>query len=449
MSKILIIDDDRDFARSLQIQLEMAGHSVVTATTGAAGIERYRELDPDVVVLDLKLRETDGLSIIRELRDLDLQAPVVMITGEQDARANIEAVKLGVAEYLRKPFAVERLLEVVAQVLETDESELPADVMPVQRISENRYEIVGRNPKIMELLKQIGLLSRSTVTVLIRGESGTGKEIVGRALHEAATPDQPFIGINCTAVVANLLESELFGHEKGAFTGAERRKIGVFEQAAMGTLFLDEIGDLPIELQPKVLRVIQEREFTLVGGTEPIQFEARLIAATHRNLEEMVEKGEFREDLYYRLAVTALDLPTLRERKDDLELLMQHLLYGISRDLHRPISGITTEAVDQLRAYHWPGNVREMANVLTRAVALSQRDVLTAQDLHLGSGDALPSPWLSDGEILSLAEVEKRYLKMALDATKWNITQTAEKLGITRNTLKKKIGDYGLDRSPA
>lgn len=442
MSRLLIIDDDRDFCRSLQIQLEMEEHEVTIAHTGDDGIDRALEIKPDLILLDLKLRETDGLRILARLREHEIASPVVMITGEQDMQANIEAARQGVLEYLRKPFELERLLQLLDS-LHGAGAGTSADVVSLRRISDNPREIVGADPAILELLKQIGLLSRSRVSVLIQGESGTGKEVVGRALHQATCPEQPFVAINCTAVVATLLESELFGHVKGAFTGASEDKPGRLAAAGEGTLLLDEIGDLPLDLQPKLLRVIQEREFTPVGGTRPQPFQARIIAVTHRDLDDMVQHGSFREDLYYRLAVTRLQLPPLRERRGDIELLTLHLLWRISRDLHRPIRGLTRQALERLQTYDWPGNVRELENVLTRAVALAKGDLLTDRDLNLGHR---LSPAIDQHQLLTLDEVEKQHVRAALDACDWNITHTAEALGITRPTLRKKIDDYGLSR---
>ena len=437
MSRLLIIDDDRDFSRSLQIQLELEGHTVATAHTGTAGIELAGGQPLDLVLLDLKLRETDGLEVLSRLRARGIATPVAMITGEQDMQANIQAVRQGVVEYLRKPFPLPAVLDLIARV---EREQAPTDeFLPLRQVSANPREIVGADPAVLELLKQLGLLSRSQVTVLIQGESGTGKEVVGRALHQATSPDAPFVAINCTAVVESLLESELFGHLKGAFTGAHADKPGKLAAAGQGTLLLDEIGDLPLALQPKLLRVIQEREFTPVGGLRAVPFAARLVAVTHRDLDAMVKAGTFREDLYYRLAVTRLHVPPLRQRKGDIELLTHHLLSRLSRDLHRPIQGIARDALQRLQQYDWPGNVRELENVLTRAIALAKSDILTLADLNLDGGQPPAPP-----DAVTLAEMEQRHIAAALEANDWNITRTAERLGISRPTLRKKISDYRL-----
>ncbi|OVE81252.1 hypothetical protein BVY04_03675 [bacterium M21] len=444
MKSVLIVDDDRAFARSIQLQFELAKFEANTANTMREAIDFCQQKCPDYMILDLRLREADGLEIMAELRRIDIEIPTIMVTGEQDAKANIEAVKIGVLEYIRKPFPFQALLTRI-KGYESERRTNVQKIVPVQKATTNATEIIGRSAAIQDILKQIGLLARSQVNVLILGESGTGKEMVARALHEATTPEAPFVPVNCTAMVANLLESELFGYKKGAFTGAGQDKNGFFELAAHGTLFLDEVGDLPIELQPKLLRVIQEREFIPVGGRTPVPFNARLIAATHRNLEDMVAQGTFREDLYYRLSVTNLVLPPLRDRKEDIEHLVHHLLTRISIELHRNVGGLTIDAMNYLQSYSWPGNIRELANVLTRAVALAQNETLNAIDFgilnapkkdHIGSFSS----------ILPLQEVERQYLQVALDLASWNITKAAEQLRISRTTLRKKIGEYGLAR---
>ncbi len=298
--------------------------------------------------------------------------------------------------------------------------------------------------KIVEVVKQIGLLSMSRVTVLVEGESGTGKELVARALHEAACSDKPFIAINCSAVVPTLLESELFGHEKGSFTGAESRKTGKLEYAKEGAIFFDEIGDMPLDLQAKVLRVVQEREFERVGGLESVPFRARVIAATNRNLEVLVKEGKFRQDLYYRLAVSRIVLPPLRERSGDIPLLVRHLIDRIGRKLHHRVEAVETEAMRRLQVYKWPGNIRELDNVLTRAIALARADVISADELEFSRGaDPTPAPT----EVVPLKDAEKEHIKHALTANDWNITHTAKKLRISPTTLRKKITDFSLKKS--
>ena len=436
---ILVIDDDRDFSRSLQLQLKLEGHSCRIAHTGEEGLDEVRRAAPEVILLDLKLRETDGLTILDRLHGAGLEVPVIMITGEQDMKANIQAIQKGVLDYLRKPFSLEALLALLDQLGPMD-AEPEATVVAVPETAVNQREIVGADPAILGLIKQIGLLSQSRVNVLITGESGTGKEMVGRALHDAASAEAPFVAFNCTALVPTLLESELFGHVKGAFTGAHADKQGLLAKAGNGTLFLDEIGDLPLDLQPKLLRVIQEREFCPVGSHTPLPFEARVVAATHRDLRQMIGNGQFREDLYYRLSVTCLEIPPLRQRRGGIELLTTHLLRRISKDLGKPVSGISSAVLQKLRQHAWPGNVRELENVLTRAVALAHSEVIREVALEAALTDASAAVEVRG----TLSDAECAHIRRALDECDWNITHAANRLGISRPTLRKKIADFGL-----
>jgi two-component system response regulator AtoC len=306
-------------------------------------------------------------------------------------------------------------------------------------------EIVGRSPGIVEILKQIAILSQSRVTVLIEGETGTGKELVARALHEASETTGPFVAVNCGGIVPTLLESELFGHEKGSFTGASARKIGKLELAGTGTILFDEVGDLPLDLQAKVLRALQESEFERVGGTQTLPLRARVLAATHRDLDRGVTEGTFRQDLFYRLAVARIHIPALRQRPEDIPLIAEFLLRRIGRQLGRPPVSLTPQAVKALQAHPWPGNVRELENVLTRSAALLRDGVLDRDDLVIHAGAAEnASPEPADGRIHPLRDMEREYIREVLDRMDWNITHTAETLQISPTTLRKKIKDYGL-----
>jgi DNA-binding NtrC family response regulator len=306
-------------------------------------------------------------------------------------------------------------------------------------------EIVGRSAAILDLLKQIAVLSRSRVTVLIQGQTGTGKELVARALHQASGPTGPFVAVNCGGIVPTLLESELFGHERGSFTGAAARKIGKLELAEEGTIFFDEIGDLPFDLQAKLLRALQETEFERVGGTQPIPLRARVMAATHRNLDAGARTGTFRQDLFFRLAVARLHVPSLSERTEDIPLLAEFLLDRIANQLGRPPARLSPEALAKLQNETWPGNVRELENALTRAAALLRGDVISAEDLEIDR--PLDNVAQEDGEEpLTLREAERRHIATALARLDWNITHTAEALGISQTTLRKKIADYELRR---
>jgi two-component system response regulator AtoC len=446
---LLIVDDDAALCRSLELQLREAGHRVRTAGSAAEGLERLAEQPADAVFLDITLPDRSGLDVLEEILETRPELPVIMITGRQDMSATIRAMQAGAYDYLRKPFDLEEILLLIDKIRRSRKQQA-VPTHPAEAVSGRRYEIVGRHRSILEVLKQIGLLSRSKVTVLLEGESGTGKEMVARALHEARSPGEPFVALNCSAIVPDLGESELFGHEQGAFTGAHARKIGKLEFAGEGTLFLDEIGDMPLDLQAKLLRVLQEREFERVGGLRRIPYRARTIAASHRNLAQMVKEGTFREDLFYRLSVATIRLPPLRERREDIPLLARHLLSRIARELHREIDGITDEAMRRLQAYDWPGNVRELENVLTRAAALSQGHTITAEQLFIpgaGGEGSCPSEPPPQG-IEPLHAAEKRHVLKALQAFDWNITHTARALEISPTTLRKKIADYKLSRPP-
>jgi len=442
MSRILVIDDDRALCRSFEIQLKLKGHEVRSTQTAATGLAAAVDDPPDLVFLDLGLPDRSGLDVLREMREKGLESRVVMITGQQDMKATIEAIRLGASDYIRKPFDIDDIVLVIEKAAK---SRPARGGMAVESVTESPREIVGADRKIVDVIKQIGLLSQSDVTVLVEGESGTGKELVARALHEAGTAGRPFVAVNCSAIVSNLLESELFGHEKGAFTGADARKLGKLELAGDGMVFFDEIGDMPLDLQAKLLRTLQEREFERVGGTTSILLKARVIAATNRDLEAMVAAGTFREDLFYRIAVSRLRLPPLRERRGDIRLLARHLLDRIGRRIHSPVEKVDEAAMRRLEGYDWPGNVRELENVLTRAATLSRDRVLSAEAVE-GALGRPREPAGGGDAVLPLKDAERIHIEKALISCGWNITHTARALEISPTTLRKKIQDYGLRR---
>tara|TARA_R110002096_G_scaffold34448_11_gene98389 strand:+ start:2818 stop:4161 length:1344 start_codon:yes stop_codon:yes gene_type:complete len=446
MIRILVVDDDVAICRSLQIQLEEHGHKVSTCTSGTEGLLQIDKKTFDMVLLDLRLPDQSGLRVLREILSREAPPNVVMITGVQDMMAMIEAIQIGALDYVRKPLALEDVLVAVEKVKKLREQRLPKQSsippVPIDSVPDQPYEIVGKDRQIMELLKEVGLLSRSRVSVLIRGESGTGKELVARAIHNASSPEQPFVAINSAAIVPTLLESELFGHEKGSFTGADHRKTGKLEQAATGTVFLDEIGDMPLDLQAKLLRAVQERSFERVGGNATVQLEARIITASHRDLDAMVAKEQFRGDLLYRLSVARLLIPPLRERRGDIRALALRLLDRIRKRLDSKVVAIREESLKKLEAHAWPGNVRELENVLTRSVALARDEVI--QDIDVSAATTQPAPAPDARPIRKLWEVEKDHVLAALIHTGWNITRTAELLEISPTTLRKKIVDYRL-----
>ncbi len=450
MSRILIIDDDKALARSLEIHLSGEGHETRRAHTLAEGWKRFEEEPDDIVFLDLKLPDGDSRELLGRIREHRPSTSVVMITGHQDMQATIDAIRAGAFDYIRKPLDLDQILGAVAKAEAHGKrgSEAPAASTLPEGAARPR-EIVGRSPGITEILKQIAILSQSRVTVLIQGETGTGKELVARALHESSGTPGPFVAVNCGGIVPTLLESELFGHEKGSFTGASNRKIGKLELAGTGTIFFDEVGDLPLDLQAKLLRSLQETEFERVGGTQTLPMKARVMAATHRDLDRRVGEGTFRQDLFYRLAVARIRVPPLRERPEDIPLIAEFLLRRIGDQLGRPPAHLTPAALKQLQAHPWPGNVRELENVLTRSVALLRGGVVGPEDLAIESAAPGPVPAGSvEGEIVSLRDMEKRYVAGVLDRLEWNITRTAEALEISPTTLRKKIADHDLKRTP-
>ena len=442
--QILVIDDDRALCRSLQIHLEHEGHAVRAAHTATDGRAALDAEAPDLLFLDLQLPDSSGMDVLRGLKEHGDAPLVVMITGMQDAKATIEAVRLGAFDYIRKPLDLDAVMLAIEKAGQRLVAAPARKAAPIADPPDRR-EIVGAHPKIIDVLKQIALLSESRVPVLIQGESGTGKEIIARALHESSAPTRPFVALNCSAVVSTLLESELFGHVRGAFTGADAAKTGKLELAGEGTVFLDEIGDMSFDLQAKLLRALQEREFEPVGGTRTIPFKARVMAATHRNLEQMIGERTFREDLYYRLAVTTIVAPPLRDRRSDIPLLVEHILGRIRRDLHLPVTAVEEAALRRLQAYAWPGNVRELENVLTRAALLARGAVVTEESVAASMGSAQPDTGAKPSEVKPLWQAEKEHIEMALFSTGWNITQTAVLLDISPTTLRKKIHDYSLN----
>jgi two-component system response regulator AtoC len=438
--KILIIDDDQALCRSLQVSLNFKGHDVHMVFSGEDGISATAEFQPDVVFLDINLPGLNGLDTLPNLIKLENEPTVVIMTGESDNLIAVQAMRKGAFDYLRKPLEPKDIHTILSRIKVHRKQETSQEHLVAASLT-SQSNMIGTHPDIIDIHKKIGLLSRSKVTVLIQGESGTGKELVARILHEASAPNQPFVDINCSAVVSTLLESEFFGHEKGAFTGAEQLKIGKLEYADKGTVFFDEIGDMPMDLQSKLLRVLQEGEFVRVGGLKPIPFKARFVSATHWNLEELVEQGKFRQDLYYRIAVSSLQLPPLRDRAQDIPPLVEALLKKITEQLGLSTPSLKNDALQKLQDHNWPGNVRELENALTRSVALATDSVLTATDIHLSHNTQIP---LQADRPITLADAEKIHVETALLQRNWNITKTAKKLEISPTTLRKKIADYDL-----
>ncbi len=451
MARILIVDDDRSIRRTLEKFLGSEGYDVATAQDAPGAIEASAVPGTDLVLLDLGLPGGSGFDVLTALNargDAADKPTVVVVTARDDMQSTVKAIQLGAYEYLVKPVDIDRLRDVVKTALDSREGresllEMRASGAPNTQAG----EILGKSAQIRDVWKQIGAVSTTRAPVLIRGESGTGKELVAKAIHvSSASRERPFIAVNCTALAPGVLESELFGHVKGAFTGAVADRPGRFELAGKGTLFLDEIAEIPLDLQAKLLRVLQERTFERVGDAKSLPLEARIIAATHRDLAQMVKAGTFREDLYYRLRVVEIALPPLRERASDIPILVEGLLAKINRDLDKDVRFVTPAALAKLAAYAWPGNVRELENTLTRAIVLAKTDVLDETLLALGTSDHPPSSGdaATDQELATLREIERRHIARVLVHTEWNKRRACAILDISRPTLDRKIEEYGL-----
>jgi two-component system response regulator AtoC len=442
---LLIIDDEANLCRQLSLFFKSKGYNTLTAYTVAEGYRLFQEYRPSFIICDVRLPDGSGLDVLQRIREVDPGAYLIMITAYQDMNTTITAMQRGAFDYIHKPFDPQELEMVIGKARENQRLHKEVSRLYAERGEPPKsHVLIGKSKAILEIYKTIGIVSESKTLILITGESGTGKELIARAIHENARPQEPFISVNCSALVDTLLESELFGHEKGAFTGADSRHYGKFELAGRGTIFLDEVGDMSPNLQVKVLRVLQEREFMRVGGREIIATEARVIAATNQDLDALVAEGTFREDLYYRLKVITIDVPPLRERKEDIPLLVEHFLRKINRDVHKDVYRVPDEVMAQLVSYDWRGNVRELENVLTRAVVLSKGGVLEMPQELFPRRKALRG----EGPVLrDLNEVEAEHILRVLEFVKWHQGKACRVLGISRPTLRKKIREYGLKES--
>jgi len=444
MKSILIIDDDPLIRKTLSTHLAKQGFEVLAAENGEDGLRRLAESDPEVILLDIRLPDLDGLEVLRRIRMGDKKkVSVVIMTAFDDMKTTVEAIKLGAFEYLVKPLDFIELDLTISKVFQVKKLEEKVDYLVQERQKEYTIDnIIGRSLQMREVFKLIGSVSNSRTNVLIQGESGTGKELVAKAIHyNSPTRDEPFIVINCSAISDTLLESELFGHVKGAFTDAVTETKGKFEIAGKGSLFLDEIGDVSANLQSKLLRVIETRDFMKVGGEKVLKTEARIIAATNQNLKALIDKGRFREDLFYRLKVVEIILPQLRERREDIPELVDYLLEKINRELKKNVRKIPEDVKKFLMELPWKGNVRELENALTRAVLLAKGDVVLKENLPLESAEQK----LVTKELVSLDEVEMTYIQHVLGVCKGNKSRTCQILKISRPTLDKKIKDYRLE----
>lgn len=450
MKQILIVDDDPSSRESIILNLSRDGWHFLEATDGEEALRILQSEHPDLVVSDIRMPRMDGIEFLTKAKEIRHDLQVIMLTAYDDMQTTVKAIQSGAYEYVRKPIDLNDLEITVQRALENQDICRRLDGLLETIGKEYQIDnIIGKSPGMLEVFKIIGAVSTSPVTVLIRGESGTGKELIAKAIHfNSPYRDQPFIPVNCTAIPENLIESELFGHEKGSFTGAISQSKGKFELAGQGTIFLDEIGDMPLQLQTKLLRVIQERTFERVGGNRPLKTEARILAATHKDLEQLLEENKFREDLYYRLKVVEIKVPPLRERREDIPLLVDYLMEKINRELGKNVRKVSPEVVHLLMGLDLKGNVRELENLLRRAIVLSRGEVLLP-------GDFATTPFMEDipsqvtdvsMPFRTLEEVEKDYILKILDFHKWNKKRTCETLNIARTTLDRKIEQYNLSR---
>ncbi len=445
--RILIVDDEANQREMLAGYLKRLGYSVLTAESGEEALQRLHSQSFEIGLFDMKMSGMSGLDLFRQVHERDPEMQVIMITAFGNVESAVEAMRAGVFDYLSKPVNLNELHEVVGKAAERH-----------HLLAENRFlreqldrleapEIVGVSAKIKEVLSEVSRVAATDATVLITGESGTGKELLARTIHRLSPRNaQRFVAVSCAAIPETLIESELLGHEKGAFTGAEKRRLGRFELASGGTLLLDEIGELPLTIQVKLLRLLEERKFERLGGDEEISADVRLIAATNRDLQAEVKSGRFREDLFFRINVINIHIPPLRERRDDIMPLVEHFLKICSSKLNRPAKRLTPAAKDALIAYDWPGNIRELANVIERAIVLARSDVLDAGDFPQVAGKAAVDVGSIVTANLTLRDLERQHILSVLAANEFGLQKSADLLGIHRNTLRQKMKEYGIEK---
>ncbi len=445
--RILVVDDDEAILYAFRQLIKKEGYICQTARNGREALEKATQESPDVIIMDITMPELNGLEALKEIKQIKHDVPVILITGQGTMQTAIKAMKLGAFEYLIKPLSVEKVRDLIRQALKSRNESLKWTVSLEADITD-RYQLIGDSPPMHEVYKLIGSISSTSnqTAVLILGESGTGKELVARAIHRnSQLPDQPFVPINCTALPENLLESELFGHEKGAFTGATERKPGKFEIAKNGSIFMDEIGDLSLQLQQKLLRVLQEREFERLGGNSVIKVNARFVAATNQPLDEMIKDGKFREDLFFRLNVATIQIPPLRDHKSDIPLLAEYFLQRYNIQVKKSIKGFTDEAMNLLMTYSFPGNIRELENIIQRAVIMTRSEViipnvLTETTIPAGKNDALftfGSPVFSEARDHILNLFEKQFIEKKLKAHNGNVSAAARDSKMSRQNFHR------------
>jgi two-component system nitrogen regulation response regulator NtrX len=446
---VLVVDDESNITASVAQLLELEGYQVLEANSGRKGLDVLEDHEADLVLLDVKLPDLDGLSVLREIKKKDADMPVVMMSAYGTIETAVEATKAGAYDFLEKPLGSEKTLLAVENALRL--ARLSSENRELRQRAGEWPSMIGQSPQMKELFKQIEVTAPTASRVLLLGESGTGKELVARAIHEGSPRrEADFVTVNCAAVPSELIESELFGHERGAFTGASKARRGKFERADGGTLLLDEVGDMPLPMQAKLLRVLEEGEFERVGGGDQIKVDVRVVAASNKNLEEEVRKGSFRLDLFHRLNVVPIQLPPLRDRKGDIRLLAEHFLSQFTAAEATEPAALTDEAMERLTGYPWPGNVRELRNVMERVGILFPGKKVSAAQLAQALPRAEDAPAVTGEGSGRLKEtmraVEKQEILKALERNKWHMTRAAEELGLERSHLYKKMRAHGISR---
>ncbi|MDO8282406.1 MAG: sigma-54 dependent transcriptional regulator [Thermodesulfovibrionia bacterium] len=442
-AKILVVDDEESILETVSGILEDEGYEVATAASGKEGIRQFKETSPDVVLLDVWLPDTDGLEVLRSIKEDADAVSVIMISGHSNIEKAVEAIKLGAYDFLEKPLSLDKVIIPIKNALE--KQRLERENIELRNTISKKWEIIGEGPAMKTIKHEIATAGASQSRVIIYGESGTGKELVARSLHEASDrKDRDFIEVNCAAIPQELIESELFGHEKGSFTGASDRKKGKFELANRGTLFLDEIGDMSMTTQAKVLRIIETQEFQSVGGSKNIKVDVRIIAATNKDLLKEIKNANFREDLYFRLNVIPIHMPPLRERKEDIPLLVDHFLASLARQYGQKKKVISKPTLNSLMGYDWPGNVRELKNTIERFVIMNPTEIIDVVDIPSAKSSGID---MSGDRTLKDAreEFEKEFILKKLQENNWNISKTAEILEIERSNLHRKMKALGIE----
>ena len=454
INRILIVDDEDNVRRMLSTAFALQGFETHCANNGRTALHLFADIHPDVVLMDIRMPEMDGIKALKEMRSHETRTPVILMTAYAEVETDVEALRRGAVDYVIKPFDLDELNLIVQRALQLQS--MKKEIRHLHQALSTSWQwghILTNSPAMMDICKDTAKIALSQASVLISGESGTGKELIARAIHyNSRRAKGPFIKVNCAALPESLLESELFGHEKGAFTGAQTLRQGLFERANEGTLLLDEIGEMPLVLQAKLLRILQEREFERIGGHQTIKVDIRIIAATNRDLQAMVKEGTFREDLFYRLNVIHLILPPLRDRREDISLLANHFLQKFSSENQRDIIDIDPMAMSLLTAWSWPGNIRELSNVIERAVVMNSGPIIFSEDLPpqirqpvCNAGEVKTAPVGERNLKEEIKRVEKRIIMEVLEQQEGNRTRTALMLGISRRALMYKLQEYGID----